>query len=157
MKIHQIFKPLFLITSLTIFTVFSTHAQRTRGDVGIGIQAGQPTGFSLMVYNPRAMSFDLLAAWDLDDYYFVNIHGLFISHLDRSGIVHLMYGPGGYAGIKDVAEGGKDVVEAGISGSLGLGFMIGKLELYGRVTPRLRLTNSTDLDVGGGVGFRIFF
>jgi hypothetical protein len=42
-------------------------------------------------------------------------------------------------------------------GTLGLGFMIEKFEIYGRVTPRLSLVDNTAFDLGAGAGFRFYF
>ena len=145
---------------LILLTSHTLEAQRSPGDVGIGIQAGVPTGLSIRTYNPGNMNFDLLAAWDLDDFFFVNIHGIFENHIGNSQVAHVFYGPGGFIGIRDRGSNevdGKNDVDAGISGTLGLGFMIDKFEIYGRVTPRLSLIDNTNFDLGGGVGFRFYF
>lgn len=151
---------LLLTGILVLFIPDDLNAQRNAGDLGIGVQAGVPTGLSLRTYNPGKMDLDLLAAYDLDDFFFVNVHGVYDTHLGDNQVAHLFYGPGGFIGIRDT--GGNEVdgsndIDAGISGTLGLGFMIDKVELYGRVTPRLSLIDETDFDVGGGLGFRVYF
>ncbi len=145
------------IISLTIAFLFVLHfcsAQRVAGDVGIGAQMGSPTGLTIKFYDPGT-SLDMLAAWDLDDFFFLNLHAIFDSHLNDGGTVHLFYGPGGYIGIRDKIP--EDEVEIGISGSLGLDFLIGKFEIFLQATPRLSLVESTDFDMGGGAGFRVYF
>lgn len=155
-------RPFLIFTYTSCFIGFlllgspATQAQYNKGDLGLGLQGGKPTGITLTSYNPRGMSFDLLGAWDLEDFYFVNVHGLFSANLGNSGNVRFMYGPGAFAGITDL-EGTEDKVELGLSGSVGLSFLISKLELYGRFTPRLQLTNETQADMGGGVGLRFYF
>jgi hypothetical protein len=131
------------------------NAQREYGDVGIGVQFGQPTGLTLKVYRPNA-SLDLLAAWDWDDFFFLNIHSIYDVHLNDQNTVHFFYGPGVFIGLRERSEI-NDEVELGVSGSLGLDFLIQKFEIFLQATPRLALLKSTDFDMGGGVGFRIYF
>jgi hypothetical protein len=131
-------------------------AQRVPGDVGLGVHVGQPTGVTLKVYN-EVTSVDFLAAWDLDDFFFLNIHAIYDVHLNDEGTVHFYYGPGGYIGIRDRREGLDDEVEIGVSVNFGLDFMIRKFEIFVQGTPRLSLVESTNFDMGGGVGFRVYF
>lgn len=155
MKFLKNFRLLSISIILTLISVSTLQAQRARGDVGIGFQAGQPSGLSLNVYNPTGMSTDILAAWNLNDFYFVNVHGVFNSHLGNSDALHVFYGPGAFVGVRDRKDS-DDIVQAGLSGTLGLSVMINKLELYGRVTPRLQLIDKTDVDFGGGIGMRVY-
>lgn len=67
-------------------------AQRAAGDVGLGIQVEQPTGLSLKIYNPGT-STDFLAAWDWDNFFFLNIHAIFDTHLNDEQTIHFFYGP----------------------------------------------------------------
>ncbi len=152
------------ISCLTIvfflsMTFVPAQAQRASGDVGIGVQGGRPTGLSIRFYRPDGMNLDLLAAWDLDDFFFVNGHGLFESPLGDEGIAHVFYGPGAFIGIRDRGDDETldNEIGIGISGTLGLGVMIDKLEIYGRITPRLELIEETDIDIGGGIGLRYYF
>ncbi len=147
-----------MLTALVVISGMSLNtisAQREYGDVGIGVQFGQPTGLTLKIYRPVA-SFDLLAAWDWDDFFFLNIHSIYDVHLNDQNTVHFFYGPGAFIGIRERSEI-NDEVELGVSGSLGLDLMIQKFELFLQATPRLALLKSTDFDMGGGIGFRIYF
>lgn len=128
-------------------------AQREAGDAGIGIQIGQPTGLTLKVYNPGT-SLDILAAWDWDDFFFLNIHAIWDTALNDEHTVHLFYGPGGYIGVRD--RPGDDIADYGISGNFGVDFLINKFELFLQATPRLSLLSTRNFDMGGGVGFRIY-
>ena len=141
---------------MSAMAVSDAQAQRQPGAIGIGGQIGQPSGITLMVYNPSAMSYDFLAAWDTDDFFFLNAHGLFERHLGNRGQLHFFYGPGAFIGFRDRDEGDDDTV-AGLSGRVGLGLLIDRFEIYGQVTPRLALTPGTEGDVGGGLGFRFYF
>lgn len=130
-------------------------AQRTPGSIGIGGQLGDPSGVTLKFYNGRGPSWDFLAAWDSDDFFFLNVHALYERHLGRRPDLHFFYGPGGFVGFRDRGE--EDDVEAGISGSFGVGFLIEQFEIYGQLTPRLSVVPDTDGDLGAGLGVRFYF
>ena len=142
-----------MLALLIVFGSTNLSAQRQFGDVGIGVQIGQPTGLTIKVYKERA-SLDFLAAWDWDDFFFFNIHSIYDEHLNDQQTVHFFYGPGGFIGIRE--RPGNDDVELGVSGSIGIDFLIEKFEIYIQATPRLALVKSTDFEMGGGVGFRIY-
>ncbi len=131
-------------------------AQRASGDVALGIEVGDPSGVTLLFYRPPGPSWDFLAAWDLDDFFFLNLHALFERHLGRRNDLHLFYGPGGFVGFHDRGQR-DDEVDVGISGTIGIGFLIERFEIYGRVTPRLSVVPATEGDVGAGVGVRYYF
>lgn len=147
----------FCLTVIIVMAYFlSVSAQRSPGDVGLGVQIGQPTGLTIKIYNPGT-SVDFLAAWDLDDFFFLNIHAIYDAHLNDARTIHFYYGPGGFIGIRDRREGADDDVELGISGNFGLDFLIRRFEIFLQLTPRLALIEATDFDMGGGVGFRVYF
>lgn len=133
-------------------------AQRPSPSFGIGFQAGNPTGLSMQFYKNRGVTTDILLAYDLNDFFFVNIHGLWNTHLDRGEHFHFYYGPGGFIGVRDYKpEGQRNDVVAGISGNFGLNLVISRLEFFGQVTPRFTLTPGTQYYTGGGIGMRFFF
>jgi hypothetical protein len=126
--------------------------------VGIGGQFGDPSGLSLRINNAGALNYDILAAWDFDDYFFVNLHGLWEQSLAPAPQLNYFYGPGIFMGFRDRGRWEDDDVYLGLSGTLGLNVYIQqRLEIYGQVTPRLALVPDTDGDVGGGIGLRFYF
>ncbi len=131
-------------------------AQRAPGSVGIGAQIGEPSGVTLLVYNPQRTSYDFLAAWDMDDFFFLNSHALFEQHFGRSNRAHFFYGPGAFIGLRDRSNDRDDEVVVGVSGRVGVGYLFDRFEVYAQLTPRLALSPSTDGDFGGGVGFRFY-
>lgn len=145
-----------LIMSFLVFLIQPISAQRQAGDVGIGVHLGQPTGLTVKAYSPGT-SVDFLAAWDLDDFFFLNIHALYDTPLNTAHTVHFYYGPGGFIGIRDRGREVDDDVELGVSGSFGIDFMIEKFEIFFQATPRLSLVQTTNFDMGGGAGFRVYF
>lgn len=141
-------------------SAYVVQAQRPSPSVGIGFQVGAPTGLNLQFYRAGGMSTDLLFAWDLHNFFFVNIHGLWDHHLDRADRVHFYYGPGLFLGIHDRKyreEFGDNNPVFGVSGNFGLNVVFGRAELFGQLTPRLAVTPGTDFDLGGGAGLRFFF
>lgn len=132
------------------------HAQRTDGAVGIGGQIGDPSGVTLKIYHPGRFSYDFLAAWDLDDFFFLNLHAVRERHLGNTPRLHYFYGPGAFIGVRDRAPDDDDLV-LGISGTLGISYVVDELEFFGQITPRLSVVPDTDGDVGGGVGVRFYF
>lgn len=150
-------KAILQIVTLAVFCYLpqSIDAQRSSGDVGIGFQVGQPTGLTLKIYKPTT-SIDFLAAWDWDKFFFLNIHGVKDQHLNDRQTVHFFYGPGVFVGIRDRAPLDDDIA-LGISGTFGLDFLIDNVELFIQATPRLELVKSTNFDMGGGGGLRVYF
>lgn len=125
---------------------------------GLGIQFGSPSGISIKKYNASGMSLDVLAAWDLDRFFYVNVHGIWEQPLGSSPF-NLLYGPGAFWGIErqrnTVEEGKKSVV--GLSGTIGVNIYLGQVEVFGVLTPQISLTNTTEFRGLGGVGFRYMF
>ena len=148
---------LFAFLMLTVCSLSS--AQKVSGDVGIGLQFGQPSGLSLNFYKSNGLSPDILLAWDLDDFIFINLHGILEKRIDDGGHFNFLVGPGLFVGIRDTggARSSSNDFAAGISGTIGLGIVIDFFEIYARVTPRLELVEESSTDIGGGVGLRFYF
>lgn len=147
-----------LVLSATLSPV---QAQRTSGSVGLGGQVGEPSGLSLKFYNEAAPSYDFLAAWSLvDDNFFLNAHALWNYDVQAENVnedLEWFVGPGGFLSIVDDRPG-DDEVEIGISGTVGLNFVVDRrFEFFAQVTPRIAVVPETEGDVGGGLGFRYYF
>lgn len=156
--IKSLWKTTVLLAAFFCFSG-SLFAQRPSPSVGIGFQVGDPTGLNLQFYRATGMYTDILFAWDLDDFFFVNVHGLWDQHLDARQRLHVYYGPGAFLGVRDRKRGedfDRNNPVVGLSGNLGLNLVFGRAELFGQVTPRLSLTPGTDFNLGGGVGMRFF-
>ncbi|NRB49680.1 MAG: hypothetical protein HRU41_18510 [Saprospiraceae bacterium] len=151
---------LLLFSSTLLFLAHTTVVAQSVGDNwGIGIQLGQPAGISIKKHNSAGMSADILLAWDLDDFFFVNLHGVWEKDVSGANGLYFVYGPGVFAGFRERNRNRNDDDELflGISGTFGLSYYIDQFEIYLRLTPRLAVIESTDGDVGGGLGFRFFF
>ncbi len=144
--------------AILLLSVQALRAQPPAGAVGIGAQFGQPTGISLKFSNPSGMSADLLVAWDLGDFVFFNLHGIYERPISGRNF-YLYYGPGFFLGFRDTngRRFQNDDLALGISGNFGLAVLIDRLEVFGQLTPRLELVESTSGGIGGGLGLRFFF
>ncbi|CAM3485435.1 hypothetical protein GGP91_003037 [Salinibacter ruber] len=133
-------------------------AQRTSGAAGLGVQAGEPSGVTLKIYNADAPSYDFLAAWSFNDFVFLNAHALFEHRLSAQNIeqpVHWFVGPGAYVGVYDEAQSEAGL---GVSGRVGLDILIDeRFEIYIQATPRFELVRETEPSIGGGLGLRYYF
>jgi hypothetical protein len=137
-------------------------AQRTSGAVGLGEQAGDPSGVTLKIYNAGTPSYDFFGAWsNVDDFFLLNAHALFEEPIRAENIdqpLEWFIGPGGFIGT--FRTGGPFDGEAviGISGAVGLQMKLADhFELYLQATPRFALIPGTEGDIGGGVGLRYYF
>lgn len=149
---------LLLAALFTLSFQYALHAQRP-GGVGIGVQLGDPSGLSLNLPTGGRASVDLLAAWDLDDFFFLNGHALFMQPLNSAPNFGVFYGPGAFIGVRDRDRGRwdfDDQVYAGASGTIGLNYFIDQFEIYLRATLRLQLIDRTDGSAGGGLGLRYY-
>jgi len=128
------------------------------GPVALGAQFGQPTGLSLRIVKPNGSSLDLLAAWDLDDYLFFNLHFLKEYPLAGAGQFNWFVGPGVFLALRDRGRrSGNNDTDIGISGTIGLNVYLDPVEIYLRLSPRLQVIDETNGAIGGGLGFRYYF
>lgn len=152
--------PLYGILLVLLLCGTQAFAQPSSGRFGIGIQFGDPSGLSMRIYQPARMSADILLAWDLDDFFFANVHGTWEKSISGSGNFNFFYGPGVFIGLRERYNrrlfDGNDDVNLGVSGTLGFNCYVDRFEIYLRLTPRLLLIDRTDADVGGGLGFRFY-
>lgn len=124
-------------------------------NVGLGGQIGSPSGITLKWYDAPGRAYDVLGAWDLHDFFFVNLHMLFERPLSDSPL-NFYYGPGAYIGVQDRRHRDSDLV-VGISGNFGLNFFTERFEVFLQLTPRLNVAPNTNGRIGGGVGLRYYF
>lgn len=133
-------------------------AQRAPGAAGLGAQAGEPSGITLKIYNPNQASYDFLAAWSFDDFFFLNAHALFEHRLSAQNVeqpVQWYIGPGAYVGVADRPDSEAGL---GVSGTIGIDILLAnQFELYLQATPRFELVRETEPFMGGGIGLRYYF
>lgn len=128
--------------------LFSTPAASAQ--VGIGGLIGDPTGVTVKLGAGRG---GLAVDVGLDGNLFVQVHYLVReARLRGAGAdVRFLFGPGGFYQKRD----GDDAL--GLSALLGLSaYVTPEFELFGQITPGIRLTPDTDGDVGAAVGLRFY-
>lgn len=128
-------------------------SQDPAGSLGIGGQIGDPSGVTVKIYQRPTLAYELLAAWDLDRFFFLNAHALFERPIPDSPLRYYL-GPGAILGIED--GGGNANLAVGISGQAGVNFFVERFEVFLHLTPRLAIIPSTVGDVGGGIGLRYY-
>jgi hypothetical protein len=151
-----------LVLFLSVGLASQAHAQRTGGAVGLGGQAGDPSGITLKVYNANSPSYDVLAAWSsIDDFFFLNGHALFENTIPAENVeqpLEWFIGPGAFIGAFEQGRDGDDDLALGISGTTGIQILLDRrFEIYLQATPRFFLVPETDANIGGGLGFRYYF
>lgn len=140
-----------LFTTTLLFCSFAA----IRAQVAIGFQVGDPTGLSIQFQSSGGrMTPDLLVAYDFDDYFFANLHGLWFSSLDHTGRFAFYYGPGLFVATRPGWKDYKDRTRLGFSGNFGLRLRFSRVELFAQVIPRLGILPSTGFGAGSGVGLR---
>lgn len=117
---------------------------------------GTPTALTIRVNNRQGANLDFLGAWNFKKYYFINIHGLWERRVFDIPQFHYYYGPGLFVGNNSAGYASGDGLFLGISGNFGLNLYIGRIELFGQLTPRFSVFPSTDGEWGGGIGGRYY-
>lgn len=147
--------PLLTLAIIAGFAIaVDIRAQDRQGNFGIGLQAGDPSGITFRLYPAPRFSYDFLVAWDLDNIFFLNVHGFWERPIPDSRLRYFL-GPGGLFGV-DKLDGGNDVV-LGISATVGLNFYVERFEVFLQATPKLNVVPNRKGDVDGGVGLRFYF
>lgn len=127
-----------------------------RGDTGLGLIAGNPTGISFKYFTSTTTAFDAAAAWSFSDEW-VMIHGDYLWHsfgainVDK-GQLPWYYGLGGW-----VAFG--DDVFAGARLPVGLEYLFANqnFDIFFEVAAGLSVIPDTDFHVDAAIGARFFF
>ncbi|MDX1438965.1 MAG: outer membrane beta-barrel protein [Rubricoccaceae bacterium] len=137
---------------LILFLLLAAHTVSAQGRFGIGGQIGEPTGLTIKILSP-GVDLDAAAEWDFGDYVFLQGHvllgenGLPVSNVD----LNFFYGPGLFLGARENAD-----TAFGLSANFGLSYYTGPVEIFGQLTPRLRLVPDSDFDLGAAAGVRFY-
>lgn len=155
-------KNLLVVILLSVFTTLTVssdlHAQDHDRNTGIGFIIGEPTGLSLKSWTSSNNAFDLGLAWSIGRYDAINIHGDYLWHrfgvfedLDQ-GWLPVYYGIGG----RIVLAENDAVLGARIPVGINYLFEETPIDLFFEIAPVVNLVPSTDFDVNGGVGVRVY-
>jgi hypothetical protein len=130
--------------------------------IGVGVHVGDPTGLSVQWRGGGSMAGDLLVAYNLDDYLFASLHGLWFKPLDSGQKLSFYYGPGAYLYLRGDDWRGRwrdedGDARLGISGNFGLSLRVSRLDFFLQLTPRFSVFPATGFGAGGGLGGRFWF
>lgn len=128
-----------------------------KGDTGLGLIAGNPTGISFKYFTSTTTAFDAAAAWSFSEEW-IMIHSDYLWHsfgdFDvETGQLPWYYGLGAWVafGDDDVFVGGR--VPVGIEYL----FAHNNIDLFLEVAASLAIIPDTDFGVDAGLGVRFFF
>lgn len=134
-------------------------------DVGLGVFVGEPTGLDLKLGLSARSGLDLVFGWDTyrdnrDHYAHVTYLATLLVGHGESVNVPLRLGVGG-AIYDDGSFNNGTNLAVRVPLQLGLRFRSAPIEIYGEVALKLTFidanNNNDDVDLDGGIGFRIYF
>lgn len=149
---------------LIALAVAAQAAHASHGDVGIGLQLGEPTGITAKFWLDRTSAIDATVGWNIiSDRFTLQAGYLFHFPLDvPTGSLAAYVGVGGLLG------GGSyrpdhphypDEAFIYLAGRipLGLEYIYNPVSFYAEVDPLIVLLPAVGLGFGGGIGFRFYF
>ncbi len=127
-------------------------------NMGIGIMAGEPTGFSFTRWNDGDTAIDAATGWSLSDNNFY-VHCDYLWHRTIEdekigGTAPLYYGIGARMILRDDKDS-----EFGVRIPIGLDWLFdnGRFDVFVEIAPIFNVIPETDFDLSGGVGARFYF
>jgi len=127
-------------------------------DLGVGVIAGEPTGFSFKWWNTGGTAVDAATGWSLgDDKLYVHCDYLWPYTVKAESIIGgapLYYG----VGVRVVLSEDSDAT-IGVRLPVGLDYMFDnrRIDIFVEIAPILTVIPEGDFDVSGGVGVRFYF
>ncbi len=127
-----------------------------KGQVGLGIMVGEPTGLSFKYWMGSKTAIDAGLTWSLSGNDAIGVHTDYVWHKwlnVEKGQLALYYGVGASLWLADNNTG----LGARIPVGLNYLFQEAPLDLFIEVVPGLGVVPDTDFDVDGGIGVRYYF
>ena len=126
--------------------------------MGIGIIAGEPSGFSFKWWNENDTAIDGATGWSIGDSDFY-IHGDYLWHRviedeKIDGSAPLYYGIGARMILRDDKDS-----RFGVRIPIGLDYLFdnGRFDVFVEIAPIFNVIPKTDFSLSGGVGARFYF
>ncbi len=129
-----------------------------RADLGVGVIAGEPTGFSFKWWNEGGTAVDAAIGWSLgDENLYVHSDYLWPYTIKAGSIgggAPLYYGIGARVVLHDDSD-----ATIGVRIPIGLDYMFdnGRVDIFVEIAPILIMIPEGDFDLSGGVGVRFYF
>jgi hypothetical protein len=126
--------------------------------IGVGIVAGEPSGFSFKWWSDGSTGVDAATGWSLDE-------GDFYAHCDYlwhrafedreiGGTVPLYFGIGGRLLLRE-----DDDSKLGVRIPVGVDYILGegRFDVFVEIAPIFNFVPETEFDLSGGIGARFYF
>ena len=127
-------------------------------DIGIGIMAGEPTGFSFKWWNEGGTAIDAATGWSLgDNNFYAHCDYLWHRTIEDEkigGTAPLYYGIGARMVLRDATDS-----EFGVRIPIGLDWLFdnGRFDVFVEIAPIFNVIPKTEFALSGGVGARFYF
>ncbi len=151
LRLHTTMFILFLLILSTGIT-----AQKKTNLMGVGIIAGEPTGFSLKYWTNKGTAFDAGLGWSFGNQRRLHIHGDWLANKPggalKNGILSFYYGIGARIKVREESK-------IGIRIPTGIDFILKKspLDIFAEVVPILDVVPETKISFNLGIGIRYYF
>jgi hypothetical protein len=139
-------------------------AHASHGNVGLGIQLGEPTGITAKFWLDRTSAIDATVGWNLiSDRFTLQAGYLYHFPLDiPTGSLAAYVGVGGLMGggsyrLDHPNYPSEAYIYLAGRIPLGLEFIYNPISFYAEVDPLVVLIPATGFGIGGGLGFRFYF
>lgn len=149
---------LFGIIILVFISISSPETMaQSKGEKGIGLMIGDPTGISFKNWTSSKTAFDLGAAWSLENNGGISIHGDYLWHnwfdVDKGNFA-FYYGIGARARFVEDQDS-----NIGVRIPLGVNYLFtdAPLDLFIEIAPIVDLIPDTDANGDGAIGIRYYF
>lgn len=144
-----------VVASVIMLTVLSGTLLASHGNVGLGVQFGEPSGITAKFWLAGQSAIDLTVGWNLIVDY-LGIQAGYLYHfpvpISGKGDLAPYIGLGGQLGMR-----ANDYFNVAGRIPLGLEFIYAPISFYGELDPLIYLYPATDVGLGGGIGLRFYF
>ena len=134
--------------------IAKAQSNKSNGSLGVGAQAGTPTGLTLKYYVQKDISTVFLGSWSLERFLLFSMHVTYEYPIPDSPL-RFFIGPG----IEIGRIGDEESSDIRFSATLlpGINFFTQKFEVFLQGLPGLDLVPKRRFTIGGAVGIRYFF
>ena len=146
-----------ILTLLLNFILFdSVYAQDDHAEsrLGVGGQAGIPTGLTVKYYINQELNVIIVNSWSLEHFLLLSAYVSYESPIPDSPLGFYL-GPGAFVGRDDSSK--DEDFKKGFGIVLGLNFFVEKFEVFLQGNPDLAIRPEIEIKLGGAVGIRYFF
>ena len=145
---------LFTFINLSLADVVYAQEKKLENRLGVGGQAGVPTGLTLKYYFNHNLNIIVVNTWSLERFLLLSSYVSYESPIPDSPLGFYL-GPGAFVGRDDSSK--DEDFKSGFGLVLGLNFFVEKFEVFLQGNPDLAIRPDIEIKLGGAVGIRYFF